>query len=305
VFEGAGFKTKNLTIPDPYGHIYPVCTTMQWDFKSSQNSVTLTVETPKTDTTVSEPASPEDDVTVTQTLESTTVTIPPTKTPEQLQQEMESSEQIVTKPRFSWCNPWFWLETTICHPALGFSLVACTSLFDGWLGNYHGLENPLHKIFEGVTPQQMDTLTAAAVASITTAVAAFIGGYITMLLASGSVFGPFLVQALYLAGGLGIIFAIAMLRDAYISRAILITTGWTLLSLATLGFARILPTILAGITGGDVVATALRTIINALLGMTIAAAILKALKVNMYHFIFYAANFLLGMFALGLGHKRM
>jgi hypothetical protein len=39
VFEGAGFKTKNLTIPDPYGHNYPVCTTMQWDFKSSQNSV--------------------------------------------------------------------------------------------------------------------------------------------------------------------------------------------------------------------------------------------------------------------------
>ena len=53
VFEGAGFKTRNLTITDPYGHDYLVCTTMQWDFKSSQNSVTLTVEAPKTDTTVS------------------------------------------------------------------------------------------------------------------------------------------------------------------------------------------------------------------------------------------------------------
>jgi hypothetical protein len=53
VFEGAGFKTRNLTITDPYGPDYPVCTTMQWDFKASQNSVTLTVEASKTDATMS------------------------------------------------------------------------------------------------------------------------------------------------------------------------------------------------------------------------------------------------------------
>jgi hypothetical protein len=47
VFEGAGFKTRKLTATDPYGHDYIVCTTLQWDFKSSQNSVTLTVEAPR------------------------------------------------------------------------------------------------------------------------------------------------------------------------------------------------------------------------------------------------------------------
>lgn len=41
---------------------------------------TLTVEAPKTDAIVSEPASPEDDVTVTQNEVSTTATIPPSPT---------------------------------------------------------------------------------------------------------------------------------------------------------------------------------------------------------------------------------
>ncbi len=84
VFEGAGFKTKNLTATGPYGHDYLVCTTLQWDFKSSQNSVTLTVEAPKTD--VTSPDSDEE-ATVTQGDESTTATVPPPKTPEQMQQE--------------------------------------------------------------------------------------------------------------------------------------------------------------------------------------------------------------------------
>jgi hypothetical protein len=111
VFEGAGFKTRNLTITDPYGQDYLVCTTLQWDFKSSSNSVTLTVEAPKTDATVSEPASPEDDVTVTQTPETTTVNVPPPKTPEQIQQEAESSGFL--KPpeaRFNLFFPWFRLH---------------------------------------------------------------------------------------------------------------------------------------------------------------------------------------------------
>ena len=47
VFEGAGFKTKNLTATDPYGRNYPVCTTLQWDFEANQNSVTLMVEAPR------------------------------------------------------------------------------------------------------------------------------------------------------------------------------------------------------------------------------------------------------------------
>jgi hypothetical protein len=107
VFEGAGFKTKNLTVTDPYGRVYVVCTTMQWDFKASQNSVTLTVEAPKTDATVSEPASPDDEVTVTQDDDSTTVTIPPEKTPEQVQQEAEQSGWLTVWHEFSWWYPWY------------------------------------------------------------------------------------------------------------------------------------------------------------------------------------------------------
>jgi len=84
VFEGAGFKTRNLTITDPYGQDYAVCTTLQWDFKASQNSVSLTVEAPKTDTTAS---TSDENATVTQNEDTTTATTPPIL--EQIQQEAE------------------------------------------------------------------------------------------------------------------------------------------------------------------------------------------------------------------------
>jgi len=76
-----------------------VCTTMQWDFKPSQNSVKLTVEAPKTDATVSQPASPTDTVAVTQTSQSTTVAVPPPKTPEQMQQEAETRLGVITNSK--------------------------------------------------------------------------------------------------------------------------------------------------------------------------------------------------------------
>jgi len=97
VFEGVGFKTSSLTVKDPYGRDYPVCTTMQWDFKPSQNMVTLTVEAPKTDVTSS---TSDEETTVTQDDESTTATVPPPKTPEQIQQEAEQNGWLQIRRRF-------------------------------------------------------------------------------------------------------------------------------------------------------------------------------------------------------------
>jgi len=147
VFEGAGFKTKNLIVTDPYGHDYVVCTTMQWDFKSSQNCVTLMVEAPKTDATVSEPASPDDEVTVTQDDDSTTVTIPPEKTPEQIRQEAEENGSM--KPpeaRFTWGAPWFRLHFVYSYNGedildvgiapLGNDIVNPSPRFDSWIDNF-------------------------------------------------------------------------------------------------------------------------------------------------------------------------
>jgi hypothetical protein len=105
VFEGAGFKTRNLTITDPYGPDYPVCTTMQWDFKASQNSVTLTVEAPKTDV-----AAPAGNEPPTQSPEGTTVTIPPAKTPEQMQAEAEQSGGLIIWHEFTWWPPFYRLH---------------------------------------------------------------------------------------------------------------------------------------------------------------------------------------------------
>jgi len=110
VFEGAGFKTRNLTVTDPYGQDYLVCTTLQWDFKASQNSVTLMVEAPKTDTTSS---TSDENATVTQNEESTTATIPPPKTQEEMQAEAEQGGWLQIWPEFSWWYPWFRLHVKV------------------------------------------------------------------------------------------------------------------------------------------------------------------------------------------------
>jgi hypothetical protein len=118
VFEGAGFKTRNLTITDPYGPDYPVCTTMQWDFKASQNSVTLTVEAPKTDV-----AAPAGNEPPTQSPEGTTVAIPPAKTPEQVQAEAEQSGWLTVWHGFTWWYPWYRLHFVYCgSPVMQFDV---------------------------------------------------------------------------------------------------------------------------------------------------------------------------------------
>jgi len=110
MLEGANSTTRNLAITGPYGRDYAICTTLQWDFKSSQNTVTLTIEAPKTDATVSEPASPEVTVTVTETSETTAVTVPPPKTPEQMEQEAKDSGWLTVWHEFTWWYPWYRLH---------------------------------------------------------------------------------------------------------------------------------------------------------------------------------------------------
>jgi len=280
-FEGDENKTATAYATTPNGTQVPVCTTLQYGFKPSSNGVSLTVEPQSTGV------------------------VQPTKTPEQIQREQETGNQLTTEPKFSWWDPWFWLQTTVSYLTSELPLVVCTALFNGWLQNFNGLVNLLFAIFEGVLPLQIEILTAVAVATIATTVASFIGGYIALLIAGGSILGSFLLQMLYIGGFLVAIGAINALADAYVARAILITIGWTLLTIATLGYARIIPLLLARITGGDVEATAVRTIISTLLGITISTAILKAMKVNAFHFTFYLANIVIALFSLGLGYSRV
>jgi hypothetical protein len=143
LFEGAGFKTRNLTITDPYGNDYLVCTTNQWDFKSSQNTVTLTVEAPKTDTTAS---TSDENVTVTQNDESTTATIPPPKTQEEMQQEAVQSGELRVESRFSLGYPWYRLHYISTYDGqdvldiglapIGFDVAIPSSRFNSWINDF-------------------------------------------------------------------------------------------------------------------------------------------------------------------------
>jgi len=261
---------------------YAVCTTLQYSqYKPSCKSTTITVEPQATQETQ------------------------PTKTPEEVQRELESSCQLTTKPKFSWWYPWFWLQTTVAYPASGFSLVSCTSLFGGWMENAQNLENPLFTIFTGVPQQLIEIVTSAAVASITTATATFVGGYIATKALEWNPITYFIAVLAYfiaVAAALGLLYTLA---DVYVARAILITVGWTLLSLTTLGFTKTIPIFVSKFTGGDLVTASIKCIINTLLGVAITTAILKALGASLSGFAFYFTTLILGVMALTLGYTKV
>jgi hypothetical protein len=97
----------------------------------------LTVEAPKTDTTAS--ASSEEDATVTQTPESTTVSVPPPKTPEQIEQEAKNNGWLTTWNEFSWWYPWYRLHIKLSvNPTvdIGFNPI----LPGGEVADWSGLE---------------------------------------------------------------------------------------------------------------------------------------------------------------------
>ncbi len=280
-FNGTNPRTASLNASDPYGDQYVVCTTNQYDLRSSTNSSTLAVLLQSTDA------------------------ITAAKTIEQMQKEVESSGQLNTKPVPSWGYPWFWLETTVCNLALNFSLVTCTSVFGGWLGSCYGIENPLFQIFAGVTPQQVDVLTSAAIASITTTAATFIGGYIATSVTEWSLVGYLAGLLAYGAGGFAALYSVYSFFDAYAARAALITAGFALLALSTLGFTKTIPIFVPKIIGGDPVTAAVKCIVNSILGFAITTAILRVLGASVLKLPFYVITFVLGLTALYLGYTKI
>jgi hypothetical protein len=83
------------------GQCYPACTTVQHGYKPCQNSASLTVEAPKTDATA--PAGNEPPTQP----ECTTVTLPPPKTQEQVEQEAKDNGWLRVWHEFSWWFPWY------------------------------------------------------------------------------------------------------------------------------------------------------------------------------------------------------
>jgi hypothetical protein len=97
--------------------------------------------------------------------------------------------------------------------------------------------------------------------------------------------------------------AVSTFADQYTARAVLITTGWTMLSLTTLSFTKTIPIFISRIEGSDPVMTSIKTIMNTLLGATITKAIFRALGVaTIGGFLFYIFTFMLGIFALVQGY---
>ena len=280
VFEGDEPCSATAYAFTPNSTEYAVCTTVQYGFKPAVNSTMLTVEPQATQIATT------------------------TKTPEEMEQEAERSGQVITEPKFSWWSPWFWLQTTTSYPESQMTLVTCASIFGGWMESCCGLENPLYTIFEGASSQQTEILTSTAISSITLAAATFIGGYIATKATEWNPVAYFVASLAYFGIALSVIIGASFLPDVYTSRTVLITAGWTLLALSTLGFTKTIPIYLSNIVGSDPVTTSIKCIINTLLGIAITTAILKALGVSLGGFLFYILTFILGITALCIGYTK-
>ena len=138
---------------------------------TNRNPATQAVEAPETDATVSTPASPEDDVTVTQTPETTTVTVPPPKTPEQIQQEAEQNGAISQRDTFDIWYPWYRhhifisINTATIHlgfnPALPGGEIVEFSNIDKITSGF-GPEENAHVFEEAILEASLGLLAAAA-----------------------------------------------------------------------------------------------------------------------------------------------
>jgi hypothetical protein len=90
----------------PNGTRYPVSTTIYYGLKPSVNSLSLTVEPPKTEVKTAPKDMLQGNVTATQA----SVIVPPQKTPEQIEREAQQKGWMRVEPEFSWWYPWFRLH---------------------------------------------------------------------------------------------------------------------------------------------------------------------------------------------------
>jgi len=309
MFEGAGFKTRNLTVKDPYGHDYPVCTTLQWDFKPSQNMVTLTVEAPKTDVTSS---ASDGEATVTQDDESTTATVPPPKTPEQMQAEAESKGLQTWGPdSFTIWPPFMKFHARVLIDWLGMDVHSWIGIGGCGIDAYEGLGTLLLKGFENVPLDMVDIVRSAFISSITATTALFIASLIAATFTSVTP-SYALTLLLYTGGGLLAIGAANALPDARLSRAILYGIGATLLSLIIGAYAidllRDLPfVIIATLTGPPYIQLAAKAIVNRLVcnGLGVTSIALQLTFKNPLLIPFAVATLGLAALAIYLGWKRI
>lgn len=99
--EGDQPKSAVALATTPNGTQYIICTTIQHEYKSSLNRISFDVEAP-----VTEVVTPEES-TVTEEPDSTSVEVPPPKTPEEMQAEAEQEGWLQIWHEFIWWYPWY------------------------------------------------------------------------------------------------------------------------------------------------------------------------------------------------------
>lgn len=78
-----------------------------------------------------------------------------------------------------------------------------------------------------------------------------------------------------------------------------------MLALSTLGFTKTIPIFVSNIIGGDPITTAVKCIVNSILGFAITTTILRALGASVLNLPFYVITFVLGLTTLYLGYTKI
>jgi len=304
-----GDDPSNVTAYEyaPNSTRYAACTTIQYDYISSQNSATLTVELPKTDSTAQVGEEPP-----TQSPEGTTVAVPPPKTPEQIQQEAGGlGLQSWGPDSFSIFPPFMKFHARVAIDWLGMDVHSWIGLGACGIDSYTGFGRLLEKGFENVPIDMVDVINSAFISSITATTTLFITSLIAATFTS--ITPAYILTLLaYSMGGAALLFGFYALANYYIARAVLFGVGITLLSLligviSANTLVRSIPFMVnTELSGTEPVRLAVKSLVNTLVNVYLGATSIlgKAIFTNPLILPFALATAGLAVWALYLGWTR-
>jgi hypothetical protein len=268
----------------PNGTIYDVCTTIQYNnYKPCSNSTTITV-TPQT------------------TTGATTL-----MNQEQMQQDAGSKGLEVWGPdSFSILPPFLKFHAKVGIDQLGMDVHEWIGLCGWGIDQAAGLGRLLQDPFANIPPEVRGTIANNIIYAITVTAALYVTTQITITFTKLTP-GYWIALALYPIIGFILLTSFFLIPDANVARALLYGVGFALLSMliGTLSldvFTKLVQyTIYSEITGGDIVLTAVRGIINSFIGIVIASQFMNLFFVDPFLILFAVETFALAAYAIWLG----
>jgi hypothetical protein len=283
-FEGDASSVAKASMALPNGTIYDVCTTIQYNsFKPSTNSTSITVRPQKTEG-------------------ATTL-----MNQEQMQTDAGSKGLEVWGPdSFSIFPPFLKFHARVGIGSLGMDVHEWIGLCGWGIDNSAGLGRLLQDPLLSLPPEVTSVVASNIIYAITVTAALYVT---TQIAVTFTKWTPAYIATLllYLGAGLGILTGFFLIPDANIAKALLYGVGFALLAmligaLSADAFTKLVHwTIQSEITGGEIVYTAVKGIINSFIGIAIASQFMNLFFVDPLLIPFAIETAILAAYAIWLG----